>query len=98
MREPRGEPCLAEEARTQLVVAREVLGEPLQRDRAVELDVAREVDDGHRAVAERALELVAAGDHQSPPLVLAVLLCSPFFGVFVVVPLPVLALRAGGVQ
>ena len=67
MREPRGEPCLAEKARAQLVVAREILGEALQRDGAVELDVAGEVDDRHRAVAERALELVAARDHQSPP-------------------------------
>ena len=60
VREPRGEACLAQEARAQLVVAREVLGEALQRDGTVELDVAREVDDRHRAVPERALELVAA--------------------------------------
>ena len=67
MREPRGEARLAKKACAQLVVTREVLGEALQRDGASELDVANEVDDRHRAVPERALELVAARDHQSPP-------------------------------
>ena len=70
MRQPRGDPPLAQEARAQVLVAREILGEALERDVAAELDVAREVDDRHRAVTERALDLVPAGDErrgQRPP-------------------------------
>ena len=62
VRQPRGDPPLAEEARAQVVVAGEILGETLERDVAAELDVAGEVDHGHRAVTERPLDLVPAGD------------------------------------
>ena len=57
-----GEAGLTEEAAPQLLVPGQVLGEPLQRDRPVELDVVREVDGRHRAVAQRPDELVAARD------------------------------------
>src|SRR5262249_19700701 len=73
MRQPRGEPRLADEAPPQFLVPREVLREALQRHRPLELDVLGEVDGGHRAVAERPHELVAASDERggahpwSPP-------------------------------
>ena len=67
MRQPRGEASLAQEARTQVFVPRKVLREPLQGDVPVELPVAREIDDGHRAVAEGALDLVPAGDDDAHP-------------------------------
>jgi len=58
MREARGEPALAEEARAQLGVAGEVLREALERDRPVELLVDRQIDDRHRAVPERPLDAI----------------------------------------
>ena len=71
VREPRRQACLAQEAPPQLLVPGEVLGEPLQRHRAVELDVMSEIDRRHRSVPERTDELVAAGNarhraHLSP--------------------------------
>src|SRR4029079_10692436 len=79
MREARGEPSFAEEAGAQVLVAGEILGETLQGDRPLELDVVREVDDGHRTVPERPLDLVPARDErrpQSPPSPLA---CFPLW-------------------
>ena len=60
MREPGREPRLAQEPLPEGRVARQVLGEELDRNRAVQLLVLREVDGRHAAVAERALEAVAA--------------------------------------
>ena len=60
MMEPRGHLDLAQKA-----LGAEHLGEPLlqhlERDRAVVPEVAREVDDGHTAVAHLALDRIAAG-------------------------------------
>ena len=58
--EPSRQARLTDEAAPQVLVAREVLGEPLQRHRPVELDVVSEVDGRHRSVAERTDELVAS--------------------------------------
>src|SRR6185437_17068986 len=72
VRESGREARLAEEAPPQILVPGEVLGEPLQRHRTVELGVVSEVHGRHRSVAERADELVAArhaghGAHWSFP-------------------------------
>ena len=64
MRQPRRETGLADEAPPQVLVPSEVLRQPLERHGPVELDVLGEVDGGHRAVAERPDELVAAGDER----------------------------------
>ena len=45
MGEARGKPSFAEEPRTELFVAGEILGESLERHRPFELDVARQIDD-----------------------------------------------------
>src|SRR5207244_1435025 len=58
MRQPRSEPRLAYEALAEVAVTGEVLREELDRNRAAELTVVREVDDGHSPVAERVLEPV----------------------------------------
>ena len=73
VREPSRQTCLTEKAPPKILVAREVLGEPLQRHRPVELDVVSEVDGCHRAVTQRTNELIAAHDtrcgvHLSSPL------------------------------
>src|SRR5207302_2722000 len=62
VREPRGQSRLPEKASPELLVAREVLREALQRHRPVELDVANEVDGRHSAVSKWTDELVAPGD------------------------------------
>ena len=62
VREPRRQACLAEKAPLQVLVPGEVLREPLQRHRPVELDVVREVDRGHRPMPQRADELVTSCD------------------------------------
>ena len=49
---------LAQEARTEALVAREMTGEHLERDAAAQLGVVGGVDDGHAAAAELTLELV----------------------------------------
>ena len=70
MGEPRREPSFAQEPSAQLLVTGQILCQALERHPAIELDVAREVDDRHRAVAERALDLVPSCDeraaHSSP--------------------------------
>jgi hypothetical protein len=60
VREPCRQAGLTEKPPPQVLVAREVLGEPLERHRPVELDVAGEVDGRHRSVTQRTHELVAA--------------------------------------
>src|SRR5204862_5411707 len=57
--EPGGEASLAREALAHLVIPGEVVGEQLDRDLAVELEVAGAIDRGHPSVAEPVLELVA---------------------------------------
>ena len=59
MVEPGGEAGLAREPLPHLVVAGEVVGEELDGDFAIELQVAGAVDGRHAAVAEPVLELVA---------------------------------------
>ena len=70
--EPGGEARLAREPLAHLVVAGEVVGEELDGDLAVELQVTGAVDRGHAAVAQPVLELVAlAGEvavHPVSPL------------------------------
>jgi len=60
VREPGGQPCLSQEAPAESVVAGQVLREQLHGDRPVELLIAAEVDGRHPALAQRALEPVAA--------------------------------------
>jgi len=55
---------LTQEARTEFRVARQVLGEHLQSDRALELLVPAGVDDGHPAATDLRFDAVGA---QSPP-------------------------------
>ena len=62
MREPGGRARLAQESLARLGGAREVRRQHLDGDVAVELHVAREVDDAHAAAAELALEGVLAGE------------------------------------
>ena len=70
MIEPGREPGLAGEPLPHLVVVGEVVGEELDGDFAIELQIARSIDGRHSAVAESVLELVAlAGQvarHPSP--------------------------------
>src|SRR5581483_10568966 len=63
MVEPCRESRFAEEAAAEVVIPREVVGETLERDEPFELDVSREVDDGHGAVTERPNDLVAPCEH-----------------------------------
>ena len=58
---------LAEEPRAELLVPREVLGEHLQRDEAVELLVMPGVDDGHAAASKLALDRVRAQSRSPSP-------------------------------
>ena len=62
MHEPRGRQRLAAEARDELGVVGQVLGQQLDGDVALEALVEGEQDGRHAADAEPALELVAAGD------------------------------------
>ena len=62
MREAGGRARLAQEPLARLGGAREVRRQHLDGDVAVELHVAREVDDAHAAAAELALEGVLAGE------------------------------------
>ena len=62
MHEPRGGQRLAAEARHELGVVGEVLGQQLHGDAALEPAVARQADGRHAADAEAGAELVAAGD------------------------------------
>jgi len=55
---------LTQEARAELRIAGQVLGEHLQRDRALELLVPTRVDDRHPAAPDLRLDAVRA---QSPP-------------------------------
>src|SRR5512144_1949322 len=64
MRESRGRARLAEEPLARLRAAREVRRQHLDGDVAVELHVAREVDDSHPAAAELALQRVFAGERR----------------------------------
>ena len=63
VREPRRQPRLAQEPLAEGGVAGQVFGEQLERYRPMQLLVLREVDGRHAAVAERALEPVAAALH-----------------------------------
>ena len=60
--EPGGGERLAAEARDEARVLRQVLGEQLDRDVALQPRVERELDGGHAADAEAALEPVAVGE------------------------------------
>src|SRR6476469_3727511 len=60
MREPAREPRFLQEACTEVVVARQMFREHLDRNPAVELFVMREVDDRHAAVPKRPLDPVPA--------------------------------------
>ena len=57
-----GEHRLALEALAELAVAREVLGDQLQRDGALERDLSRAIDDAHATLAGDAVDLVARED------------------------------------
>ena len=59
MREPAREPRLLQETCPEVDVARQVLREHLDRDRTVQLLVAREIDDRHATAAEHALDAIA---------------------------------------
>jgi len=60
VREACGDAGLADEALAEALVGREVVGQELDRDRAVELAVVAAVDDGHPAMAEHLVEAVPA--------------------------------------
>ena len=62
--EPRRELGLTDEPPPELIVAREVLRQQLDRHRPLELGVAPEVDRGHAAVPERPLDPVPASDRR----------------------------------
>ena len=53
------EPRLAQEALAERVVARELGSDELQRDRSVERELGRAVDDAHATAADDALDPVA---------------------------------------
>ena len=53
VREPRGQAGLTNEAPPQVIVPGEVLGQPLECDRPIELDVVHEIDGRHRPVTQR---------------------------------------------
>ena len=57
-----GEHRLALEALAELAVAREVLGDQLQRDGALERDLGRAIHDAHATLAGHAVDLVARED------------------------------------
>ena len=73
--QPSSQPSLAREALPHLVVTGEVVGQELDRDLAVELQVAGAIDGGHAAMAQSMLELVALARepalHPSSPLIFA---------------------------
>ena len=56
MDEPRGQPGLAQEPIPEALLLGEMLREHFERDRPVELAVAREIDARHPATAERPLD------------------------------------------
>ena len=62
MRELSGRAPFAQEALADDRVGREVGGQRLDRDAAVELRVAGEVDDAHAAASDLAFELVLSGE------------------------------------
>ena len=76
MVELRGDARLAQEACAEVLVAREVRREHLERDRPVELLVPARVDDGHAAAAELAVDAVGAQSPSSVAVALAVVLAA----------------------
>jgi hypothetical protein len=60
VRDARGQPRLAQEARPEALIAGQVLCEHLERDRPPEHRVAGEIHGRHAAAAERALDHVPA--------------------------------------
>jgi hypothetical protein len=67
--QPAGELGLAREAQRDLGVGEQACVQHLDRERAADLDVARLVDDAHRAFSEAMQDLVAAGEDLADQLV-----------------------------